>query len=200
MTAARQSGARIGTSTWARAAHSGLAWDTALLRGAERRRHACRAARPGRDHHLGCRNRRGGRQPGAGHDRGARSAGTCRQRPHRRLGVDHRRRLGGRGRRAPRACGALARCPLQPRTVSSSSPPASTGRHACGRPPARWPVAVLRGHTDSVAAAAINPAGTLAATASGDETARTWDLDLALELRGARRRGPCRHHQRRLQR
>ena len=88
-----------------------------------------------------------------------------------------------RGPRSPTSSAMRGPCstPASAPTASSWSP-AGVDRTARVWSASGAPVAVLRGHTDSVAAAAINPTGTQAATASWDGTARTWDLDSALEL------------------
>ena len=52
-----------------------------------------------------------------------------------------------------------------------------------GQPPAADVVAVLKGHTDAVAAVAVSPDGALIATASFDSTVGLWDAATGKELR-----------------
>jgi WD40 repeat protein len=52
-----------------------------------------------------------------------------------------------------------------------------------GQPPAPDVVGVLKGHTDTVAAVAVSPDGTLIATGSFDKSVRLWDAATGKELR-----------------
>ena len=139
-----------------------------------------------------------GRRPRTRHDRGDRSGGApCRRGPHRWLGLDLRRRLGGRGRRPPRPRGALARRPLQPRRPARHhrrGRPDGTSVVGHRRPRRRAP----RPHRQR------GRRGDQPGRDAGRHRQRGRDRqDLGPRrgprARGARRRDPGRHHQRLVQ-
>ena len=67
-------------------------------------------------------------------------------------------------------------------TATCSPPPGKTGPSVSGTSPPTPPVAVLRGHTDSVWRVAFSADGKLLASGSSDKTIRLWDAQTHEQL------------------